>query len=271
MQIKFWVILLLITSLPVLISKDASTSNREVTGYQIQKTIESDKLEDFKQEEKNIKSEYSGIPEETTETKITTQVKTTTRTTKATETTHTTNTELMKNANDIQIPVTTESVINEYPKIEDVISKYQYSIYYDMDVTILSGFSQQEFQVLMDSIDQDDPNDFFSNNAQIILELCNEYEINELFFCGIIAQESWWGKADNCVANNNYTGMMGMYGLDYYSSVYENLEDTAINLHNNYLTPDGGCYNGCTIYGVAICYCDPSWADAIYSRMSEMF
>lgn len=168
---------------------------------------------------------------------------------------------------------TTEQTEQNTPSItlEEVISKYQGTISYDMDVTMLSGFTLEEFQILMDGISIDDETNFYSIHAETIYNLSHQYEINEIFFAGIISAESWWGCAENCVYKNNYTGMMSNGSLIAYSSVYENLEETASNLHNNYLTEGGACYNGKTIAGVSVCYCDSSWIELVWERMQQIF
>lgn len=166
-----------------------------------------------------------------------------------------------------------QDVMKKNPPItlEEVISKYEETISYDMDVTMLSGFTLEEFQILMDGISIDDETDFYSIHAETIYNLSHQYEINEIFFAGIISAESWWGCAENCIYKNNYTGMMSNGSLIAYSSVYENLEETASNLHNNYLTEGGACYNGKTIVGVSVCYCDSSWIDLVWERMQQIF
>ena len=174
---------------------------------------------------------------------------------------------------EVKIPnnETTVEIVESEVTLEEVKSKYQNTIFFDMDVTVLSGFTLEEFKILMEGITLDDENNFYTVNAEAIYNLCNEYQINEIFFCGIISAESWWGTADNCVAKNNFTGMMGASGLKYYESAYENLEATARNLHNNYLSPGGSCNNGTTISGVSICYCGPEWPSLVWERMIQIF
>ena len=155
--------------------------------------------------------------------------------------------------------------------LEDVKSKYRDTISRDMDVTQLSGFTLEEFQCLMDGITKDDKNDFYSVHAEEIYNLCVDNGINEIFFCGIISAESWWGTADNAVSHHNYTGMMSNRKLIYYNSDYEGLEATATRLSTKYLTEGGSLYHGKTIAGVSVCYCDSAWVDLVWGRMQEIF
>ncbi|MBP3596073.1 MAG: hypothetical protein J6J60_01545 [Clostridia bacterium] len=168
------------------------------------------------------------------------------------------------------IPETILETVNEEPTLELVKSKYINTISYDMDVTVLSGFSLEEFKTLMEGIALDDANDFYKVNAETIYNLCNQYQINEIFFCGIISAESWWGTAENCVAKNNFTGMMGNGELIRYETAYDNLEATAQNLHENYLSPGGSFNNGTTISGVSVCYCGPEWPPLVWERMTQI-
>ena len=154
--------------------------------------------------------------------------------------------------------------------LEEIKLKYINTISYDMDVTVLSGFTLEEFKTLMEGITLDDENDFFKVNAESIYNFCNQYQINEIFFCGIISAESWWGTADNCIEKNNFTGMMGSSGLRRYETIDQNLEATAQNLHNNYLSPGGSFNNGTTISGVSVCYCGPEWPPLVWERMSQI-
>ena len=167
--------------------------------------------------------------------------------------------------------VTTTTVETTPPlNIEEVKEQYADGLSYDMDVTRLSGGTKEQFKLLMNSIDMDDENDFYTENSDIIYDICKKYSINEIFFCGIISAESWWGTAENAISHNNFTGMMGSNGLSYYESTYQNLDETASNLANNYLTEGGKCYYGKQIADVAISYCGSSWTDLVWERMMEI-
>ncbi len=217
-------------------------------------------------------SEYKSVSETTVPTEVVTSVRYTTKIVKETSTILAKETEVKKEIQQTSALIKKE-IEQNIPSItlEEVISKYQGTISYDMDVTMLSGFTLEEFQILMDGISIDDETDFYSIHAETIYNLSHQYEINEIFFAGIISAESWWGCAENCIYKNNYTGMMSNGSLIAYSSVYENLEETASNLHNNYLTEGGACYNGKTIAGVSVCYCDSSWIDLVWERMQQIF
>ena len=71
----------------------------------------------------------------------------------------------------------------KYISIEEItISK-------DMDLTKRCGISKQDFVELMENM-KVDYTGFFAENAETIYDLCEEYELNEIFFCGLIAAES---------------------------------------------------------------------------------
>lgn len=217
---------------------------------------------------KGATTEIRSESEKTMETVTKTTVPTTTTraTTQTTTNTTTSTTQVVTSVK----PIVPETV-NTQPTLENVKLKYRDTISFDMDVTVLSGLSLEEFKTLMEGITLDDENDFYKVNAEAIFNLCNQYQINEIFFCGIISAESWWGTADNCVEKNNFTGMMGSSGLIKYETTYENLEATARNLHNNYLSPGGSFNNGTTISGVSVCYCGSEWPPLVWERMTQIF
>lgn len=153
----------------------------------------------------------------------------------------------------------------KYLKIEEVtISK-------DMDLSVRTGLSKQDFKVLLTNLKQD-TSGFFKENSDVIYDLCEKYEINEIFFCGLIAGESGWNIASNHRRTYNYISLMYKGKLKQFNSVEDGLEQAAKSLHNNYLTETGCFYNGKTLQGIKTKFCPNSttWVNLIYSCMSQM-
>lgn len=113
-----------------------------------------------------------------------------------------------------------------YTQIKDVkISK-------DMDLTVSTNLSKEDFKTVISGVKQD-TSKFFYNNSDLIYDLCQKYELNEIFFCGLISAESGWKIADNHRRTHNYISLMSKGNLLKYNSVEEGLEVAAKTLHNN--------------------------------------
>lgn len=141
-----------------------------------------------------------------------------------------------------------------------------------MDLTQRCGVSKEDFKTLIGNTSADTTK-FFYNNSDTIYDLCEKYEINEVFFCGLIAGESGWNIASNHRTKCNYISMMGSSGnMITYSSVDEGLEAAAKLLHNRYLTEGGSYYNGKTLSAVQKIFCPNSstWVNLIYTCMSKI-
>ena len=150
----------------------------------------------------------------------------------------------------------------KYIKPKDVkISK-------NMDLSKRTGLSKQDFKRVIKNLKQDKTK-FFYNNADTIYDLCEKYQINEMFFCGLIVAESGWNIAGNHRSTHNYISLMYKGKLIRYSSTKEGLEVAAKKLHQNYLTPGGKFYGGKTIAGVQKRFCPASttWDDLVYGSM----
>lgn len=159
-----------------------------------------------------------------------------------------------------------EEVIEEqYSKIEDI------TISRDMDLTVRTGLSKEDFKNLISNVKYD-TSKFFYDNSDFIYDLCVEYQINEIFFCGLISAESGWNIASNHRRAYNYISLMTKKGLIQYNSVEEGLTAAAEALHNNYLTEGGRFYNGKTLYGVKTRFCPASstWVELVYGRMQQI-
>ena len=156
----------------------------------------------------------------------------------------------------------TQKIEQDYTKPKDVkISK-------NMDLTKRTGLSKQDFKKVMKNL-KSDKSKFFYRNADMIYDLCKKYQINEIFFCGLIAAESGWNIAGNHRSTHNYISLMYKGKLIKYSSEKEGLEVAAKKLHQNYLTKSGIYYNGKTINGVQKRFCPASdtWDDLVYGCM----
>ena len=154
---------------------------------------------------------------------------------------------------------------NQYTKIEDIV------ISRNMDLTVRTGISKEDFKLLMSNVKQD-TSKFFYDNSDLIYDVCEEYQINEIFFCGLISAESGWNIASNHRRTHNYISLMTKNGLIKYNSVEEGLIAAAKALHNNYLTEGGRFYHGKTLYGVKTKFCPASstWVDLVYGRMQQI-
>ena len=137
-----------------------------------------------------------------------------------------------------------------------------------MDLSKRTGLSKEDFKKVIKNLKQD-KSKFFYENADTIYDLCEKYEINEIFFCGLIVAESGWNIAGNHRSTHNYISLMYKGKLIRYSSTEEGLEVAAKKLNQNYLTPGGKFYNGKTIAGVQKRFCPASstWDDLVYGSM----
>ena len=151
------------------------------------------------------------------------------------------------------------------------ISIDEVTISVDMDLSVTTGLSKEDFVELISNCSAD-TSGFFEENADLIYDLCQIYSINEIFFCGLISAESGWNIAQNHRNTYNYISLMSSGGLITFSSVEDGLESAAIALHNNYLTPGGKFYRGSTLEGVRTIFCseNPGWTSLVYGRMRQI-
>lgn len=151
-----------------------------------------------------------------------------------------------------------------YKKIEEItISK-------KMDLTKKCGISKEDFKKLIKGVKKD-TSKFFYKNSDLIYDLCEKYEINEIFFCGLIVAESGWDIVESHRVKCNYISMMSNGTLIKYSSTKSGLEAAAKLLHKSYLTPSGAYYNGKTLSGVQKMFCpDSDWVDLVYDCMKQI-
>ncbi len=141
-----------------------------------------------------------------------------------------------------------------------------------MDLTVRINVSRDDFIMLMAGV-KADTSGFFAENAGLIYDLCEKYQLNEIFFCGLISAESGWNIASNHRRTHNYISLMGNNGsLIPFSSVEEGLEKAANVLHTNYLSENGRFYYGKTLEAVRTRFCpvNPGWTNLVYGRMSQI-
>lgn len=151
----------------------------------------------------------------------------------------------------------------------------------DMDLSKPSGLPKSEFVALIQNMDYDYTG-VFRRNATYIWDLAHKYHFNEIFFMGIIANESKWGSSKLAIETNNYTSQSKLdKSLIHYVSERECFKATAENLSKNYLRKGGKYYHGKTLYKVNLEYCEPGvkkvngkkkvykymWADDVYGCM----
>lgn len=167
-----------------------------------------------------------------------------------------------------------EEITEEVEEVEEVpqttpIEEVTISI--DMDLTIRTGLSKEDFVTLMAGVEED-TSGFFEENAEYIYDVCEKYSINEIFFCGLISAESGWGIAQNHRNTHNYISLMSKNGLIKFASLEEGLEKAAQTLHDRYLTPGTAFYNGPTLAGVKTKFCPASstWVNLVYGRMQQI-
>lgn len=168
----------------------------------------------------------------------------------------------------------TDEVISRYAKSRqrDVANiKSGIKISKDMDLTQRCNISREDFIALMATL-KADTSGFFEENAGTIYDLCEKYQINEIFFCGLISAESGWNIAGNHRRTHNYISLMNGSGLIKFATVEEGLEKAASALHNNYLTQGGKFYHGKTLEGVRTRFCpvNPNWTSLVYGRMEQI-
>lgn len=141
----------------------------------------------------------------------------------------------------------------------------------NMDLTVRTGLSKEDFKKLISKVRQDKTK-FFYNNSDYIYDLCNEYQLNEIFFCGLISAESGWEIVSSHRNTHNYISLMSKGKLIRYKSVEEGLRVAAQKLHQNYLSENGKYYNGKTLEAVKINFCPNSskWINLVYSGMEQI-
>lgn len=108
------------------------------------------------------------------------------------------------------------------------------------------------------------------SNAYIYAE--ELYGVNALFLVAISAEESGWGRSNLAISHNNLGGIKGSDGsYRYFNSWGECIDYKARLLKNQYLSEDGSCFNGYSVWDVNIKYCEQNtWADNVSSIAYEL-
>lgn len=174
------------------------------------------------------------------------------------------NVEIIQEKPEVAEEPQTEPEVVTTPIEEVTISK-------DMDLTVRTGLSRDDFILLISEVEEDTSN-FFEENAGLIYDICEKYSLNEIFFCGLISAESGWTIATNHRNTHNYISLMSGKGLIKFESVESGLEKAAETLHNNYLFPGGKFYYGSTLTAMKTKFCPASsnWVNLVYQRMSQI-
>ncbi len=171
--------------------------------------------------------------------------------------------------------VASEEVVSRYAKArqrEMYGTIEEIKIAKDMDLTVRCNVSREDFITLMAGV-RADTSGFFEENAGLIYDICEKYQLNEIFFCGLISAESGWNIAGNHRRTHNYISLMGSGGsLLQFATVQEGLEKAANTLHRNYLSEGGRFYYGKTLSAVRTRFCpvNPNWTNLVYGRMEQI-
>lgn len=162
-------------------------------------------------------------------------------------------TTILVDANEETFEETIEDTSDE--SIEIDLSNLYISV--DMNVNETTGMSKEQFVYLMNNFSYD-YNGLFGRNSGLIWDLCQEYNINEIFFVSLIGAESNWGNHEAHIATCNYTSIKPEGYLIQYSSEYEGLTASAELIHNKYFNDIGT-----TLDNISKIYCpdDPETFD----------
>ena len=117
--------------------------------------------------------------------------------------------------------------------------------------------------------------------AELFCYIEEEYGINAYLLPAIAAQESAWGESNRAVEDNNLTGLEVYQPVSrgYVSdSKEDNLLKTAKILKEQYLSVDGSCYNGKSVYDINTKYCyyidqsepDYRWTDGVVQIANQL-
>ena len=94
--------------------------------------------------------------------------------------------------------------------------------------------------------------------AGCFVEMEKEYGVNAIFLASVAALESGWCRTDIAVNNNNLFGYKNPSGngFRYFSSKEDSIVTVAKHLKTNYLTEGAPYYNGLSIKGINVKYCE---------------
>lgn len=168
----------------------------------------------------------------------------------------------------------TEDVAEEEKTEPEILYKSleEVKISRNMDLTETTGLSREDFCKLLANFKYDYAG-FYKQNAGLIWDLSQKYQVNEIFICGVFGLESYYGSDDRHISTHNYGSIMRRTGgMVKYSSDAEGIEANFRLFANSYLSTEGKYYKGVTLDSIGNTYCPPtpdcpSWADKVYSCM----
>ena len=92
-----------------------------------------------------------------------------------------------------------------------------------------------------------------------------KYGVNAVFLAALAAQESGWGR--HCFRQNNIFGWSGKS----FDSKSECIDFVALKIAEKYLSEEGRCFRGKTLYGVNVCYNgSEDWVFAVAGIMEKI-
>lgn len=157
----------------------------------------------------------------------------------------------------------------------------------DMDISVPSGFSLEQFRKVL-KYNEKDINNIFTENADYFYYAEQEYGINGIFLAAIAIHESGYGTSKISIDKHNLFGYMA-YDRDAYVSAKtfntysEGIDLIARVLVKYYLNPKGvgiyggevaigSYYEGTTIKSVNEHYAsDTNWYNSIYVHMKNLY
>lgn len=146
----------------------------------------------------------------------------------------------------------------EYSSLEEVINQMDYG----MEMGKPCGLSKEDFVKLMEELPYDYTG-FYARNAEFIWEMEQQYQVNAIFYCGIVAQESGWARYDAC--KNNYTGYTSGTGYAAFESEEAGIEATFKLLSEEYIAKELTTIG--SIAPVYLGYSGGTWDRKVYSAM----
>lgn len=145
-------------------------------------------------------------------------------------------------ADQIVVSANTVSIQSEEAAPVEEVSE-EPTVYQDQGLFAPSGLSADRFNQVIDqalSYYNRSPEEYLAYNlGETFVEIERTYEVNALYIIGITQRESGFNTSDNAKATNNLTSIMFGSKLKSYSSVSENLLDTARLLRNVYYNQRG--------------------------------
>lgn len=126
-----------------------------------------------------------------------------------------------------------------------------------LDLTEPSGFSAEQLSAGLKG--------GLSAFAEDFAAAEREYGVNAVFLAALAAHESGWGK--HCFKPNNIFGWSGKS----FDSKSECIDFVASRLAEKYLSEEGRCFHGKSLYGVNVSYNgNESWVNAVAGIMAKI-